>query len=86
MLANSQNFVFQKMNGYFPSQDHALALTHHHEALWLAGEMMKRPDWHGTDEIIGTVLSFLAHQVEVLFVVEWIRLTRIGSTWKFRRR
>jgi hypothetical protein len=66
MLANSQNFVFQKINGYFPSQDDAIALTHHQEALRLAGEMMKRPGWHGTDEAIGIILSFMAHQVSIL--------------------
>jgi hypothetical protein len=77
MLANSQNFIFQNINGYFPSQDDAIALTHHHEALRLAGEMMRRPGWHGTDEAIGTILSFMAHQVSILsllsilFLVGW---------------
>jgi hypothetical protein len=78
MLANSQNFIFQKTNGYFPSQDDAIALTHHHEALRLAGEMMRRPGWHGTDEAIGTILSFMAHQVSILSLVSILFLVGWG--------
>jgi hypothetical protein len=78
MLAMSQNFVFQKANGYFPSQDDAIALTHHHEALRLAGEMMRRPGWHRTDEAIGTILSFMAHQVSIISLVSIFFLVRWG--------
>jgi hypothetical protein len=63
MLANSQNFIFQKMNGYFPSQDDALALMHHHKALRYASEMMKIPQNHNSDEAVAAVISFMCHQV-----------------------
>jgi hypothetical protein len=63
MLANSQNFIFQKLNGFFPSQDDALALTHHHKALRHASEMMKIPQKHSSDEAIGAVVSFMCHHV-----------------------
>jgi hypothetical protein len=65
MLANSQNFIFQKLNGYFPSQDDALALTHHHKALRQANKLMKAPHTHNSDEAIGAVVSFMCHQVSL---------------------
>jgi hypothetical protein len=65
MLANSQNFIFQKLNGYFPSQDDALALTHHHKALRQVCEMLKIPHNHNSDEAIGAVVSFMCHQVSL---------------------
>ncbi|KAF2845127.1 hypothetical protein T440DRAFT_493642 [Plenodomus tracheiphilus IPT5] len=61
VLANSQNYLFQKMNGYFPSQDDHLALAHRHKALIHANEMMKDTLKHTSDEMIGTVASFLCH-------------------------
>jgi hypothetical protein len=64
MLAISQNFVFQKLNGFYPSRDDALALTHYHKALQHAGEMMKSPENHTSDEAIGVVASFMCHQVD----------------------
>jgi hypothetical protein len=63
MLANSQNFIFQKINGYYPSQDDALALTHHHKALRQTHEMMKDPLKHKSDETLGAVVSFMCHHV-----------------------
>ncbi|KAF1847854.1 uncharacterized protein K460DRAFT_384132 [Cucurbitaria berberidis CBS 394.84] len=61
VLSNSQNFQLQKLNGFFPSQDDGLALTHHHKALRHASEMMKDPAKHKSDEVIGTVASFMCH-------------------------
>jgi hypothetical protein len=63
MLANSQNFIFQKLNGFFPSHDDALALAHHHKALRSVSELMKRTESHTSDETIGAVSSFMCHQV-----------------------
>jgi hypothetical protein len=63
MLANSQNFIFQKLNGFFPSQDDALALTHYHKALREASKMMKAPHMHNSDEAIAAIVSFICHQV-----------------------
>jgi hypothetical protein len=63
MLANSQNFIFMKKNGFFPSQDDNLALTHHHKALRQAGQMMKDATMHKSDEALGMVASFLCHHV-----------------------
>jgi hypothetical protein len=65
MLANSQNFIFHKLNGFFPSQDDALALTHYHKALRNASEMMKVPESHNSDETLGAVTSFMCHQVSL---------------------
>ncbi|KAF2024131.1 hypothetical protein EK21DRAFT_79413 [Setomelanomma holmii] len=61
MLANSQNFIFQKQHGYFPSQDDPLALTYHHKALRRAGEMMKLPQTHNSEDAISVVVSFMCH-------------------------
>ncbi|CAO2647075.1 Nn.00g079970.m01.CDS01 [Neocucurbitaria sp. VM-36] len=61
VLSNSQNFIFQKHNGFYPSQDDALALTHHHKALRHASEMMKDPVKLKSDETIGAVASFMCH-------------------------
>ncbi|KAF2826610.1 hypothetical protein CC86DRAFT_349539 [Ophiobolus disseminans] len=61
MLANSQNYIFQKRNGYYPSQDDALALTHHHKALRQAGELMKNAQTLNTDQAVAAVVSFMCH-------------------------
>ncbi|KAJ5060819.1 hypothetical protein J3E74DRAFT_450616 [Bipolaris maydis] len=63
MLANSQNFLFEKRHGYFPSQDDAVALRHHHKALRHTTEMMKDPKMHQSDELIGSMVSFMIHQI-----------------------
>jgi hypothetical protein len=63
MLANSQNFICQKQNGFYPSQDEGLALTHHHKALRQASDLMKTPGMHNSDEVIGAISSLICHQV-----------------------
>jgi hypothetical protein len=63
MLANSQNFIFQNLNGYFPSQDDALALVHHHKALRNGSELMKDSKMHNSDETLGAITSFMCHHV-----------------------
>lgn len=63
MLANSQNYIFQKLHGYYPSQDDALALTHHHKALRKASEMMKDPKTLNSDAFVAAVASFMCHHV-----------------------
>jgi hypothetical protein len=62
-LANSQNFVFQKMRGAFPSQDDAQALFHHQKALRLARELLSDPTKHTSNEVLGTIVSFTCHHV-----------------------
>jgi hypothetical protein len=62
MLANSQNYVFQKLNGFYPSQDDALALTYHHKALRQANAM-KNAQTLNTDDTIAAVVSFMCHHV-----------------------
>jgi hypothetical protein len=66
MLANSQNYIFQKLHGYYPSQDDALALTHHHKALKNASEMMKDPKMLNSDASVAAVASFMCHHVRPL--------------------
>ncbi|KAF1829240.1 hypothetical protein BDW02DRAFT_536696 [Decorospora gaudefroyi] len=61
MLANSHNFLFQKRNGYFPLQDDALALKHHHKALRYTSELLKDPAQHLSDRALGAVVSFMIH-------------------------
>jgi hypothetical protein len=65
VLANSQNFIFQKNNGFYPSRDDALALVHHHKALRQASELMKSPRNHNSDEALSIVTSFMCHQVNI---------------------
>jgi hypothetical protein len=67
MLANSQNFIFGQRNGYYPSQDDALALSHHHKALRAAGEMMRDEGKRNSDETIGAAVSFMCHHVSLIF-------------------
>ncbi|UPX19979.1 uncharacterized protein EKO05_0010227 [Ascochyta rabiei] len=61
LLANSQNFLFQKTNGRFPSQDNALALVHHHKALRLARELMSDSSKYTSNEAVGVIVSFTCH-------------------------
>jgi hypothetical protein len=63
MLANSQNYIFQKRNGYYPSRDDPLALMHHYKALKQATEMMKNPQTFKSDGTVGAVASFMCHDV-----------------------
>jgi hypothetical protein len=77
MLANSQNFIFQKLNGYFPSQDEGLALTHHHKALRHARELMKNPQMHNSDETIGAIISLLCHQASITLRLNESLLTHL---------
>jgi hypothetical protein len=65
MLANSQNYIFQKQNGFYPSQDDALALTHHHKALRQTSEMMKNAQTLNTDDTVAAVASFMCHHVSL---------------------
>jgi hypothetical protein len=67
MLANSQNFLFQKRNGYFPSQDDAIALKLHHKALRHTSDLMKNPAKHQSDEIVAAVISLMIHHVSSLW-------------------
>lgn len=63
VLANSQNFVFQRMRGAFPSQDDAQALVHHQKALRLARELLSDSTKHTSDEALRTIVSFTCHHV-----------------------
>lgn len=63
MLANSQNFMFQKIFGHFPSQNNALALTHHQKALHLARKLMRDPAKHQSNEAVGVIVSFTCHHM-----------------------
>jgi hypothetical protein len=67
MLSNSQNFLFQKRNGYFPSQDDAIALRYHNKALRHTAQMMNDPKKRTSDEVIGAVASFMIHFVSSLY-------------------
>ncbi|KAF9691459.1 hypothetical protein EKO04_010905 [Ascochyta lentis] len=61
ILANSQNFIFQRKYGYFPSQDNALALVHHQKALRLARELMSDVSKHTSNEALSVIVSFTCH-------------------------
>ena len=63
LLAESQNFIFQKRNGFFPLQDDVPALAHYHKALWHASKMMQAPDMRNSDEILGAIAFFIGHHV-----------------------
>lgn len=63
MLSNSQNFLFQRRNGYYPSQDDAIALKYHNKALRHTTQMMNDPAKRTSDEAIGAVVSFMIHFV-----------------------
>jgi hypothetical protein len=83
MLANSQNFIFQKLNGFFPSQDDSLALTYHYKALRRAGEMMKEPQTHNSEAIIGAVISFMIHHVSGFDDVNMLHHSCfLGAAWE----
>jgi hypothetical protein len=67
MLANSHNFLFQKRNGFFPSQDDTVALELHHKALRHTSDLMKDPTKHQSDEIVAAVISLMIHHVSSLW-------------------
>ncbi|RMZ68228.1 tachykinin family [Pyrenophora seminiperda CCB06] len=71
MLANSQNFLFQKRHGYFPSQDDAVALKHHHKALRHTTSIMKDPTKYKSDEVICGVVSFMIHNAFLGDFTHW---------------
>lgn len=75
MLANTQNFVFQKLHGYFPPQNDLTALAYYHKALRTASEMMKLPHMHNSDETIGAITFFMGHHVSRTFCVGHLALT-----------
>jgi hypothetical protein len=52
-----------KRNGYFPSQDDHVALTHRQKAYRCTIEIMKDPSKHKSDEMIGAVVSMMSHLV-----------------------
>ncbi|KAL1799052.1 hypothetical protein ACET3X_003089 [Alternaria dauci] len=61
MLSNSHNFLSQKRNGYYPSQDDAIALGYHNKALRHTAQMMRDPTKRLSDEIICAVVSLMIH-------------------------
>ncbi|KAJ4986548.1 hypothetical protein SVAN01_07984 [Stagonosporopsis vannaccii] len=61
VLANSQNFLFQKMYGFFPSQDNAQALFHHHKALHFARKLLSDSTKQTNNEALCVVVSFTCH-------------------------
>lgn len=63
MLANAQNFLSQKQNGFFPSQDDPVALSHHNKALRMASEMLMDPKRQNRDEVLATIAAFMCHYV-----------------------
>ena len=64
-LANSQNFVFKEMYGFFPSQDDAQALMHHQKALRLTRDMMSDSSKHTSLDALSTIVSFTCHHVRI---------------------
>ncbi|OAL02356.1 hypothetical protein IQ06DRAFT_270754 [Phaeosphaeriaceae sp. SRC1lsM3a] len=61
VLSNSRLFLFQKLNGFLPSQDDAVALTYHHKALQATREMVKDQSKHKSDEVLGSITGFMCH-------------------------
>jgi hypothetical protein len=72
MLANSQNFIFQKLNGFFPTQDHGLALVHYHKALRHASEIMKDLQTWNNEEVIVAAGSFMCHHVSYINPIKMV--------------
>lgn len=62
VLANSQNFMFQKIHGYFPSQNDDVSLAHRHRPLVLP--TMEDPAKRPSNEFIGAVINFMSHLVD----------------------
>lgn len=81
----SQNFIFQKIDGNFPSVDNALALVHHQKALRLARELLSDSTNHTSNEAVGTIVSFTCHHVSILFEND-TELTSTGFIGQLRRR
>ncbi|KAL1793790.1 hypothetical protein ACET3X_008772 [Alternaria dauci] len=61
VLANSHNFLFQKLHGFFPSADDYVALAHRQRAYRCTSEMIKDPTKHKSDEMIGAVAAMMSH-------------------------
>ena len=63
MHSNSQNFLFARKHGYFPSQDDNVALKYHHKALRHTLKQLQDPEAHQSEEIIGCIAAFMIHHV-----------------------
>lgn len=65
MLANSQNFLYQKMYGFFPSEDNAQALIHHYKALHFARKLLNDATKQTSNEALCAIVSFTCHHVSI---------------------
>jgi hypothetical protein len=63
LLSISQNFILRRLDMSLLSQDDTLALTHSYKAIRAANEMMKDSLQYKSDEMIGTVASFMCDHV-----------------------
>lgn len=68
VLANSQNFAFRKMHGYFPLQNDGVALIHHQKALRLTREILSDSTKHTSDEAVAAIVSFTCHHVSIVSI------------------
>lgn len=51
------------LNGPFVTTDDTISLSHHSKALQIVNEKMKDPRFRTSDAMIGTVGSFMCHDV-----------------------
>jgi hypothetical protein len=63
VLANSRLYMLKELTGAHVHQDDALSLSHHNSAVRLVGEKMKDPQKHDSDELLGSIASFMCHHV-----------------------
>ncbi|ORY19314.1 hypothetical protein BCR34DRAFT_472425 [Clohesyomyces aquaticus] len=62
VLSNSRLFILMFHAGSYVSEDDSESLFHHTTALQLVNEKLKDPAHHKSDELIGTVCSFMCHE------------------------
>jgi len=80
VLANSRLYMLKELTGAFIQQDDALSLSHQNTAFRLMGEKMEDPKQHDSDELLGSIGSFMCHQVR-LNQRKVITFTDVGSTY-----
>jgi hypothetical protein len=57
--------MLKELTGAYSQKDDALSLSYQNAAFRLAGEQMKDPTQHASDELLGSVGSFMCHHVRV---------------------
>lgn len=63
VLANARLYMLKELTGVFAQKDDALSLSHQNSAFRLLSTKMQDPKQHNSDELLGSIASFMCHHV-----------------------